>query len=142
MQLAGADALGQLVGAALLDGDPGARMGGADARDGGGHEPRERGREGADAQERALVVGDLGELGAGELEALGDRVGVLEQERAGRRELQAAAAAIEQPRADLVLERRDLMRDRRLRERELARRPRERPLVRDGAEGEHAAAGP
>ena len=122
VELSGADALGQLVGAALLDGDPGARMGGADLRDGRRHEARERGREGADAQERALVVGDLGELERGEVEAHGDRVGVLEQQRAGRGELQPARPAIEQPRADLLLEGRHLMRDRGLRERELLAR--------------------
>jgi hypothetical protein len=109
MELSGADAFGQFVGGALLHRDPGVRMGGADLRDGRGHQARESGREGADAQERPLVVGDLGELKGGEVEAHGDRVGVLEQERAGRGELQPARPAIQQARADLLLERRDLV---------------------------------
>ena len=138
MELSGSDAFGQLVGGALLDGDPGARMGGADLRDRRRHEARESGREGADAQERALVVGDLGELERGEVEAHGDRVGVLEQQRAGRGELQSARPAIEQPRADLLLERRHLMGDRGLRQRELLGRARERPMVGHRAEGEHS----
>ncbi len=51
MELSRADPLGQLVGGALLHGDPGVRMGGADLRDGRGHQARERGREGPDTQE-------------------------------------------------------------------------------------------
>ena len=138
VQLAREDPLGQLVGGALLDGHPGARVGGADPRDGGGDEARERGREGADAQERALVIGDLGELERGEIEAHGDRVGMLEQQRAGRGELQPARPAVEQPRADLLLERRHLMRDRGLRQRERLGCPRERPMAGHRTEGEHS----
>ena len=82
--------------------------------------------------------GQLAELGLGEREALRDRVGVREQDLAGAREPEPARLAVEQPRADLALERRDLLRDRRLGERERARRLRERALVGDRAEGEHA----
>ena len=92
----------------------------AEARDGGGHEPGERGGEGADPQPGALGVGGDGELLAGELEALGDGVGVLEQDLALAGESQAAGLAVQQPRADLALQRRDLVGDRRLGERELA----------------------
>ena len=98
------DARGQVV-AALVDGDLGVGVVLAQARDGGGDEPGERGWEGADAQPGALAVGGDGELVVGELEALGDGVGVLEQDLALAGEPQAAGLALQQPRADLALQR-------------------------------------
>jgi hypothetical protein len=112
MERSRADAVGQLVGGAFVDGDARVRVLRADLRHSRGHEACQRCRERADPQERALVVGDLGELEGGEAEARGDRVGVLEQQRAGAREPQASRAAVEQSGADLLLERCDLVRDR------------------------------
>ena len=86
-----------------------------------------------------MAVGGGGELLVGELEALGDGVGVLEQDLALAGESKAAGLALEQPRADLALQCRDLVGDRRLGERELAGGARERALMRDGAERQHAA---
>ena len=112
-QLAGSHAGGQVV-AAFVDADLGVGVALAEACNGGGYEPGERGRERADAQPRALCVGGDGELRVGELEALGDGVGVLEQDRAGGGEREAAGVAVDQPRADLAFEQRDLVGDRRL----------------------------
>ena len=139
VQLAAPHGVGQGHRVALPDGD--LRAGGllAHARDGGGDEPREGGREGTDAQAGAVARGELRQLDAGQLEPLGDRVGVREQDRAGRRQLQAAGPAVEQPGADLALERGDLLRDGRLGQRQLARRPGEGPPMRDGAERQDAA---
>ena len=106
----------------------------AQASDRRGHEPGECCREGAEAQLLASLVGELGELGCRELEALGDGVCVREQYLAGRRELQPAGPAVEQLGADLLLEERYLLRDGGLRDAELARGARERPLVRDSSE--------
>jgi len=119
VQLAGADARREVL-AAFVDGDLGVGVAVVETRDGGWDEPGERGREGADPQPGALGVGGDGELLAGELEALGDGVGVLEQDLALPGESQAAGLAVEQPGADLVLQRRDLVGDRWLGERELA----------------------
>ena len=103
MQLAGAHALGQVV-AALVDADLDVGVALAQAGEGGGDEPGERGREGADAQPDAAAVGGGGDLGVRELEALGDGVGVREQDLALGREPQAAGLALEQARPDLALQ--------------------------------------
>ena len=102
-------------------------------------EARERGRERAEPQRRALAAGDLRELGVGELRAAPRP---RRHARAGRRprgSAEAAGAAVEQPRAELALERRDLLGDRRLRQRQLARGLRERAPLRDRAECEQPA---
>ena len=69
----------------------------------------------------------------------GDRIRVLEQDRALRLQAQAARLARQQPHADLALQRGDLVGHRRLGERQRARGARERALVGDGAEGQQAA---
>ena len=61
------------------------------------------------------------ELVFGELEALGDGVCVLEQDLALAGEPQAAGRALQQPSADLALQRGHLVRDRWLGQRELTR---------------------
>ena len=81
----------------------------------------------------------LGELAGGELEPVRDDVGVVEQQRAGRRERQAAGPALEQLRAGLALQRGDLLGDGGLRQRQRLGRAREGSQPRDLAEGEHAA---
>src|SRR5947207_11690141 len=86
-----------------------------------------------------MALGGGAELLAGKPEAVGDRVRMLEQDRALGGEPEPTGLALEQPDADLALERCDLCGDRRLGEGELARRGGERALVRDGAEREHAA---
>jgi hypothetical protein len=63
---------------------------------------------------------------------------VLEQDLARAGESQAAGLPLEEADADLTLQRGDLVRNGRLRQRQLARGARERALVRDGTEGEHA----
>ena len=68
---------------------------------------------------------------AGLREPVGDRVGVGEQQRARLGRRRPARAALEQPHAELALERRDLLRDRRLGERERLAGPRERALPDD-----------
>ena len=102
VQLAGAYSRGQVV-AAFVDADLGVGVALAEACNGGGYEPGERGRERADAQPRALVVGGDGELRVGELEAFGDCVGVFEQDLALVGEPEAAGPAVKQPDADLCL---------------------------------------
>ena len=66
-----------------------------------------------------------------------DGVCVCQQHLPGGRELQPAGPAVEQLGADLLLEVRYLLRDGGLRDPELARGARERPLVRDGSEGQN-----
>ncbi len=99
---------------------------------------RERARERADAQRLALGVGQLGDLLAGLREPVGDRVGVGEQQRAGRGRRRPARAAFEQLHAELALERGDLLGDRRLGQRERLARARERALTRHFAERQHS----
>jgi hypothetical protein len=86
------------------------------------HKAGERGGHGADAQLGALA-GDVGDLRVGKPERpFGDGVGVLEQDLACAREPETAALSLEQPGADLALERGHLVGDRRLGQRKLARR--------------------
>ncbi len=61
-------------------------------------------------------LGQLRELARGEREPLRDRVGVREQDLAGRRE-RHRVLAVQEPRPDLLLQRRDLLRHGGLRER-------------------------
>jgi hypothetical protein len=129
----------QLLRAALVDADVEAGLQLADARDRLGHEAGQRGRERPDPQPRPPPRDGAGKLGGGQLEARGDRVGVAEQDLSLARQPQAARLALEQAGPDLLLERGDLRRDRRLGEREGSGRAGERPLMRDGAEGEHPA---
>ena len=101
---------------------------GPKAPDRGRHEARERGREGADAHLVAVLAGQAGDLRVGQLQAPADVIGVLEQDRARVRQAQpgAAAVAVEQADADLGLQERDLVRHRRLGERQVLGGPRER----------------
>ena len=103
------------------------------------HARGERARERADAQLARRVARELLELARGELEPVGDHVGVREQQLAGGRERQPAGPALEQPRARLALERGDLLGDRGLGQRQRLGRARERAEPRDLAEREHAA---
>jgi hypothetical protein len=80
----------------------------AQARDGGRDERRERRGKRADPQPRAPACDGGRELRFGQREALGDRIGVLEQDLALAGEPQAARRAIEQPGAELALQQRDL----------------------------------
>lgn len=108
------------------------------ARDGSGHEARERARERTDAQARGIPSGDRRELSIGNQEALSDRVCVSEQDLALGRQPEAAGTALEQLRADLAFEQGDLIGDGRLREGQLARRAGEGSLMGNRAESEHA----
>jgi hypothetical protein len=66
-------------------------------------------------------------------------VGVDEQQPPRLGEREPAAAALDQPLAELELERTDLLRDRGLRQKERSGRTGERSLVGDLTEGEEAA---
>ena len=134
MEAAVGDAGGQLLVGAL----DGLHALGHDAGDRRGDERGQRAGEAADAQ-RAAVVAELGELAVGQREALGHRLRVIERDGARLGQRQPARPAVQQPRPQLALERGHLLRDRRLRERELARGGRERAGLRDRAEGEQAA---
>src|SRR5215207_3549285 len=68
--------------------------------------------EGADAEAAAVEAGQRLELMLGGGEPVEDDLGVLDQQLAGRREPDPAGAALDQARAGLGLERRDLARHR------------------------------
>ena len=72
-------------------------------------------------------------------EPVGDRVGVREQQGARLGHRRAAGAAVQQPDAELALERGDLLRDGGLGQRERLGRARERAAPGDLAEREQAA---
>ena len=92
--------------------------------------PRDRGRhqlgqgagQSADPQPGALTLGRAGQLRLGKAEAVGDRIGVLEQDLALGGEAQAPRTALEQLHAHLALQRRHLVGHRWLRQGEPARR--------------------
>jgi hypothetical protein len=79
------------------------------------------------------------QLRVGEREAGGERVGVHEQQLAGRRRGREGPAPDQQRRAELALERPDLVRHRGLAARERRRRAGERAVARDLAEREQPA---
>ena len=72
--------------------------------DRGWHEARQGGREGAEPYGFAALARERRELRVGEFEAPRDVVGVFEQHRAGVRQPQPAAPALEQADADLGLQ--------------------------------------
>ena len=124
VQFTGPHACRQVV-CALVDGDLGVGVVEPYACDGGGDEPGERGRKCADPQPRAPTFCGSGKLFPRELEALSDGVGVSEQDLALAGEPEAAGRTLEQPSADLAFQRRHLVGDRWLRQRELVGGPRE-----------------
>ena len=130
---------GEVVEPALLDRDAQLRMRAQERDHRRGDDRRQRAREGADAQLAPLARHAVRQLPVREPEPLGDDVGVREQLLARGRDLQLAAPALQQAGAGLPLERGDLLRDRRLRERQRLARAGERPVQRDFAEGQHAA---
>ena len=81
----------------------------ADPLERGGDEPGQRAGDSADAQLPVLVAQDLVELCLGELEALGDGIGVNEQGFAGRGEPRPTGAPLQQLAAHLALELGDLV---------------------------------
>ena len=90
----------------------------AEVREGRGHEGPERRREAAEAQPPVAAAGDLLELLLGAVEPREDPGRVARQRVAGVGELQRARAALDERLPDLPLERRDVLADRRLRERQ------------------------
>ena len=90
------------------------------------------------AQGLAVGGGQLADLAVGLREPVGDRVGVGEQERSGLGRHRPARPAVQQPDAELPLERRDLLRHRRLGEAEGVAGLRERALPDDLAERQQA----
>jgi hypothetical protein len=100
-------------------------------------ERRERARKGAHSQ-LPLLIAQLPQLRIGDRHALRQRVGVLQRERPRIRERQTAGPPVQQARAQLALQSRDLLRHRGLGERQLARGGGERARQRDGTEGQQA----
>jgi hypothetical protein len=100
-------------------------------------EPGQRRRHRPDPQRRQLAADQLAQLHIREREPLRDHRRMLQQRPSGLGQDQPFATAIEQPRAHLGFERRDLLRDSRLRQRQRRRGARERSLTRDGREGHH-----
>jgi hypothetical protein len=120
VQLAARHALGHHLATGLLDQHLGVGLLGPQRSHRLGHEHHERARERADPQPDALRRDDLRQLSARQREPLGDRIRVVQQRLARRRQLQPAGLAREQLRADFLLQRGDLLGDRRLGERERA----------------------
>ena len=98
------------------------------------HDARRCAGEGAHAQARALDAGERLDLGLGHAQLGEDGLGVAQEDLAGRRQGDAARVAHEQPRVELALEARDLLRDRRLGEGEGGRGIGERAACGDLAE--------
>ena len=90
-------------------------------------------------QRRAVRARELGDLAVRLGEPVGDRVGVRQQQGARLGHRRTAGAAVQQPDAELALERGDLLRDGGLGQRERLGRARERAAPCDLAEGEQAA---
>ena len=134
MQLTSCDAGAGDGGADFLDDDGDARVTLLQALHGGRDQIGERARECADDQTPAMLSDTLGELRSGQREPIGDRVGVLEENRALRRQRQSAGPTFQQTGADLGFKTGDLLRDRWLRQRERRGRTRKRPLASDGPE--------
>src|SRR5581483_10449719 len=90
----------------------------------------------ADTQRAGRALREGVEVGAGGVELRHDRVGVPEQEPPGVGEVDGAGAAraLDEALADVPLEPRDLLADRRLRVAELAGRAVEGPRAADGLE--------
>ena len=127
----------QRIDRALLDCDHHVRAGSAQRVHRRRHEPGECRRHGPDPQRGRLAVHELAQLDIRELQSLGDHRRVLHQRSPRLGQHQAVGAALEQPRTHVGLERGDLLRDCRLRQRQRSRGTRERPLTRDGREGHH-----
>ena len=85
------------------------------------------------------VLDQLPELALGQAQAVGDDVGVLEQQRARLGQREPAGPALEQPRARLALQRGDLLRHGGLGQRQRLGRAGEGAEAGDLAEREHAA---
>jgi hypothetical protein len=83
----------------------------------------------------AALLTQAGDLRVSHLQAPRDVVRVFEQHRAGMRQAQSTASAVEQAEADLGLQQRDLVRNGRLGQRQLLGGPRERTLVSHDPEG-------
>ena len=115
VELARPQARRDLLRLALGERDLDARVGGAEGGDRLRHQRRAGGREGGRAQVAAAARGDRRDLVFGGLELGEDAVDVRGQRGAGGGGADAAAAALDQRRPGFGLERRDRLRDRRLR---------------------------
>jgi hypothetical protein len=98
----------------LAEPDSKVAMSQAEPGDRGRHEAREGGRKHAETHFVAALLGQIGDLGVGQLQAPRDVVCVFEQDFTGVRQAQSAASAVEQADADLGLQQGDLVRHRRL----------------------------
>ena len=97
VELAGAELGGELVGGSLVERDLDVWVGPAQPLDRRGYEIGECGRQRADPEPGAPTGAGGRDLGARELEASGDRVGVLEQGLALGGQPEPARASLEQP---------------------------------------------
>ena len=129
----------RLLGLHQRHGQLDGRMGLAEAGDGERHDRRRRRLEGGEAQAPAAQARDVLELGLGLGEAAQDRLRVAHERLAGLREPHAARAALDEHRAGLALERRDLLRHGGLGEGERVGGGRERAAQGDLPEHAHAA---
>ena len=137
VQGAAADAGHEVVGGAFAQVDLDVGLGCGEVGRGGGKQRGERARERADAQLRRSSR-ELSELGAGEFDAVGKRGRVLEQPLPATVKRTPPRSRCMSLRPSLTLERRDLLRHRRLRQRKLLCGSRERLLSRYLAEGDQA----
>ena len=129
----------QLVRRPLVEVDAKLGITTAQSIDDPGHEARQRGRKGSDPQPCVPAGEHARHLALGELQPLGDHVGVLEHDPALGGELQAPRAPLQQRRAELSLELGDLVGYGRLRQRQVAGGMGERTPLRDGTEGQYAS---
>jgi hypothetical protein len=112
VKLAGANARREILGGALVERDFGVGVRTPQVCDGGRDEAGKCRGKRTDPQPCALVARGGRELRAGEREALGDGIRVLEQDLTLAGEAQAARLALEQACADLAFEQCDLVGDR------------------------------
>jgi hypothetical protein len=115
-----------VLGLAFDEREPHGGVGGAKARDRQRHQRRAGSREGGHPQQAAAHAEDRLDLRLGRLDPREDAVGVGDQRGTGGGRTNAAPVAVQQDRAGLSLERRDGLRDRRLRVGERVGRGRER----------------
>ncbi|HYZ82265.1 MAG TPA: hypothetical protein VE571_13395 [Solirubrobacteraceae bacterium] len=137
MKLAAADGFGELRETSLPQLEVEVRHPTGEPADRGGHQRGQGAGEGPDAELLVLLGGELGELHAGQLNAVGERGGVLEQPFSGEREAYPAAATLHERHPELLFERGDLLGHGRLRHRQRLGGAGEGPLTRDLAEAQH-----
>jgi hypothetical protein len=126
----------ELVGAALCRAGVDRPAYASELRDGRGHQLSQGARKRADPEQPVLVGDRLSELRLGKLQPVEERLRVCVQELTLGRQREPAPPTFDQARAELDFQRPNLLRYRRLRERERAGGARERLVLRDCPERE------